>query len=1396
MLKIRNHIVKIILFSCAMFYTFAAFAVEITAIDFNGSVIGQVISTGLVIDANGAKIGSITADSLIINDSGEIIGGVVPQGVAIGNDNRFLGNVHGDGIVRGISGKELGRALPNGLVLDKQSEVIGAVLFPGLVYSDQGKTIGRVTGAGVYANLDGQNVGFVSANGYAYRRSGDEYILDGKLISSKMVVSEEGKFIGSLAPTGAVINFEGKEIGQIHANNFVYNTQGRIVGKLVHTSYAFDLSGKYIGIVTYNGEVSQNGRIIGHYRSDGNIINEKGVVIGFAVEISATAADKKGNYLGILDPNGNILKGRKVVGTIGARGYVYKNDQKIGEIIQSGPMHDTLGKLRGQIMKNGDVVSLNGGLIGKAHGRYAYGTNGTLLGASSNGLLAIDNSNNALGMVNIDSNLINGGIKNKVSPFGYVFNTDGKVIGNAFEPYAIYGVEGLLYSYLTPNGKIYQGDKNTHVTPNGVLLSKNGYIGGIINPLYNVGFNGKNLGIQTQTNIILNAKGEIEYKILPNGSVVPSPQKIMDTIMPVDGFAHRKMVALNIGGDLLGYVDSTASVTNLEGRETGHVVYGDYIMDNNNAVIGQAIPFAVVTNDKCGVLGVINGRGDIINTREVIAGRLLPNGQAISDVGSYIGYTIPQNGLIDFDGNYIGTVNSGQGVDFAGKPLGCVNRQGQIIDENQNMRYGLIENNPVIDFDNSFIGFVMPNGNVANTKGQIIGYMQPNGNVVSKSKKNLGQTFKYKVAYDNENRFLGMVQPDGKVKNQQDKTIGQVQFDGSVRQNGEEIGYALYDFYVYDENFVTYGYLTKDGVVLSMVGSKLGTIDRGFVLDRNAKVIARVNRDYIVRDASNNAIGELHLDGTVSDFSGKNVGYLADGGAILNSESQEIAHATPLQYYTMKQQAPKVEEKKEKQKWVDNIEIPITDIKDGEVIPSKKDTEDQNSDEGKAGSKVVGIALSPDGDVIGNIYDDDSVRNQDGTQIGFRTPDGIVVDMNYNPIGIEEVKHVSAENMFVPENAFGSGNPYGIGSKPSNLGPGGGYGPGERYDPARKAALGLRQNIKRRQTSHGVISSNVKVSSFTGYEEDGWPGQNRAISTWRVDMSEMILQDKAIPAVLARSVYASDGFNENIPITAIVERNVYAEEGRNIIIPAGSRVIGSLGGETGESGGNSGGAVKIGITWNRLIRPDGSQFTFSGAQTADAQGRSGAIGYLDEQLMKKYSVPMLYSALETAMVYFLKSGHGTTTSNNGTTTESSASQAANDARNTFVEQMQQMFEDLIKKKENIRAVTYIPAGTRIIIFPNQDLWLNSEEREKKKGGAQEGGDYASNETGLTESNPNEETDPQVTYNGGAGENVRPVGGGAQGANAGGRAGGDNLNQPPPSTQGTISNGEEDIPDLL
>lgn len=1336
--------------------TFLAFnqvvnAAEITAVDFNGEVIGQVISNGMVISPDGANIGYITADSLILNEDNEVIGGVVPQGVAIGTDNRPLGKINSDGVVRSYTGKPLGRALPNGLVVDEQYNVIGSILFPGLIYSADGNTIGRLTGAGTYTNLDGAEIGFVSANGYAYRKSGDEYILDGRLMSSKMVVSLSGEFIGSIAPSGKVINFEGKEIGSVHANEYVYDSENKVIGRVVRTGYAFDLNGRYMGIITYNGVVVSGSDKVGFYRADGNIVNSDNEVIGFSVPMSATANDNEGHYIGRVLPKGVIAKGTEIIGYVGAGSDVYnKDNQQIGLITQTGPVFNALGNLIGQSMGNGAYISLNGSNIGRMKKNWAFDGNGMLAGGLVQNTIAINGNNKPFGVAEINATIPDGSEKKKISPFGYLLSAENKLDGRSRYLTPILGLEGQVYSYLTPNGTLYREVSDVKMNMNGSLTGKSGYIGSQLDVRYALSFKGQPLGCIAANNLLLDDKGEIVYKVTPGYNVVETKGNVGENIMPLRGFAGSRMVAVGTNGDLLGYAGYNGKITDLDGNIYGQALYGNFVSDNNNSVTGKLVPFVGVNNDKCVQLGVLNGRGEIINNRDVAVGHLLPNGQAVSDVGSYIGYSIFESGLIDFDGNYVGVVNAGKGIDNANKNLGCVNRQGIVVDSDNKWKYGVITPAPAIDFDNNIIGQVMENGSVADNNNQILGAMQPNGNVISKSKKVIGNVMRYKVAFSNDNTFLGMVQNNGQVWNTKGENVGQINFDGSIQHKGETVGFALYDFYAYDGNFIVYGYIMKDGTVLNTAGSRVGKMDRGFVVDKTGQVVARGNRDYTVRDASNNAVGELQIDGNVLDYDNQNIGYLSDAGVIRNTSGDELAKAYPLQYYI----ATNNKKTDTKQDWADYKKVQIQEegpIKNEEIQQS------QQSSGGQFSHRIIGIALDPNGDVLGNIYDDGKVYDENNNHIGYRTPNGEIINKEYEPIGWEDVKGLSAQNMFVPAGTFGNGNAYGIGNKPSSLGPGGGYGAGERYDPNKAAALANLQATRRSGMAVGSISSNVSPSTFTGYEEDGWPDMGeKTLSSWRVDMSEMILEDKPIPAVLARSVYASDGLGSGIPVTAIVERNVYAEEGRNIVIPAGSRVIGEVGGESsGSSGGNSGGAVKIDISWKRLIRPDGSQFKIDGSQTADAQGRAGAIGYLDEQLLKKYTAPMLITAMESATAYLMASGNGTS-EGNGYSTTSSKSQAASDARQNFLDQMDEIFKEIIEKKADIQAVTYVPAGTRIIIFPKVDLWLNNPDRAKKNKSETAGNDELK---GLAMKNPeNFKASGSVSTNEDYDENIRPTGG--------------------------------------
>lgn len=1432
--KIRSGVRTLAFFS-VLFFAAPAAAIEITAIDFNGDLIGKVIPDGKVVSLDNQLIGNVTADSLIVNFDGELIGGVIPQGIAIGNDNKLLGKVSNDGSVRLASGKIVGKVLPNGLVVDDYFNVLGAVLFPGLIYSDDGKTVGRLTGDGLYTNLQGQQIGFVSPDGYAYRKVGNDYLLDGRLISSKMVISLDGAFIGSVSPGGNVTDFEAQTIGFVKANGYVYNENNQIIGQIVRSGFAFDNNGKYIGFVTYNGEVVNKDDLVGRMRADGRIADAKGEIIGFAVDLAATATDLEGRYLGRIMPGGSLAQAREVIGQVGPRGTVINKDGKIiGRLVNAGPVFNFRGALRAHALKSGTVISLEGTPLGNVRANLAYDNNGLVFGATLNNELVIAPGGKSLGMSGINASVMDGSERKFVSPFGFLFSSDGVLSGSTMTLAPVYNLTGAVIAYMMPNGSMYNKGVVAlgRLTEAGINIDeRNRILGRNIAADYAFSAAGELLGILSETNMVLDKGLKPKAKILPDNSVVKAGKNTEVNFNPQVGTASDQHLVLGVTGSLFGYADIDGAVRNPAGRVAGKVVDGGLVIDNSGLPVGETSGYKAVVDGDCALLGVVTPQGDIRNYRETFIGRMLWNGQAVSETGAVIGYQVIPGSVIDFNGNIQGTISpSGQVTAYGGELLGCIDKRGKLRNADGEIIAGQTEFYPVMNVNGVFIGRTVLDGTVVNEANEFIGYMQPNDNVNSKTGVPVGQLFKYRFAFDNDNNFLGRVGSDARVFNAKNEEVGKVEFGGAVLKDGKNIGYALYDMYVYDNDANVIGYITRDGNVLTVNGRKLGRIDKGFLINGENKVAGRGNRDFYIRNQNNVVLGELELNGSLVDSANHVIGSLKDNGRILDSNGNVLAIAKPLQYYSLLKELTEAEaarlaaEKAEAERLAaeqaaaagnyvigddgylrdanGNIigrilpDGTVVDLngnvighinengefvgldgkvrgktsKDGYVVGDDGYLRDANGNiigrvlpdgtvvdlngnvighinengefvglDGKVMGKVngggadwyskpvqigaipeigvvgeeemkkyrksLGIALTPDGEYLGDIMDDGSVVDKKGNVVGKKMPDGLIIDDDGTLIGIEEVKKPDSSGMFVPAGTFGPGGAYGTGmGAGGNLGPGGGFGPGERYDPQRAAALAAAQNQRRQAMSVGKISSGIRPESFDGYQKN-WDEQGiaKAVSSWRVNLSEMIFADKPIPAVIARSIDS----NNPTPVTAFVERNVYAEEGRNVVIPAGSRLMGTLGGLTAGTETTSSSA-KVQITWERLIRPDGSLFVFQGI-TGDAQGRGGALGYLDQQLFKKYTLPIMTTALTSYTSYIMAPKDDDDSSSD---TESPRQQAANDARQNFLQDMNRIFEQILADKTNIKPLTYVPAGTRIIVYPNIDLWLRTPERDE------------------------------------------------------------------------------------
>ena len=1304
-----------ILFSCE-----TAQAADISALDFNGDLLGKVIPDGSVINFDNELIGHITADGFVLNDDKDLIGGVVPQGIAISVDNSILGKINNDGSVTSINDSLMGKILPNGLVVNNNYDVIGAAITPGLVYNDDGAIVGRVSGNGKFYNLAGDNNGYVTASGYVYASDIDKKTtLIGKLISSKMVISSTGKFLGSIAPDGKVIDLKKNTIGTIHANGFAYNADGVAIGHIVENGYAFNLDGSYMGVVSYNGEVIDKGSVVAQATFDNRVVNQDGVITGFIINMAATANSEDGKYLGRITSNGAVVKGREVIGKIGASGNVIDNKgQVIGFINQSGPVFDYLGQLKANASVNGAVISFEGLDLGYMQKARAFDRKGREIGKLLGNRLNFDNSNIFAGISGITTKLDYKGKNYITSPYGYIFDENGNIGGQNYKFSGIYSPEGNILANISSNGRtenLTLNDKGK-LTGSGFFVDKNDkLIGKIINEIYATDFMGKNIGYINSTNMVADNQNNLYAKVLPDGNVISQAENTLRNY----GRAGKSLLSVSINGDYLGANREDGHIKN-NGEVIGRVTSGQYVVDNMGALFGRAIPYGAVVTPDCKYLGVVSEAGDARTSKGGYLGMILANNQVLNDAEEIIGYIITPQIVNGKKGEVIGIESPlGTVLNYKSQNLGCQDMQGKIRNSQKDIIGQIIPYASAMGFDNKILGYTDLNGKIVSTTGDNVGYVDLDGGVRSTSDEDKGVLFKYTVAFDEDNVYLGRVNLEGKVISDAGETIGNVDYNGAVKTTEGKSGYALYDLYVYDNAGKTMGYIAKNGKVYSIMGEMKGTIYDGFVLDKKQNVIARGARDYDIRDDNKKIIGSLGLDGKVINIKNIEVGSLDEEGNIIDNNKKVIAKAHPLQYYRKP-----VEVKEE-------VEEEITKgTEDTDSIVNEEKTEETVADDEE--DNVIGLGITPGKKYIG---DDDKEEEFDSTS----SEDEIDEAIDFQDGKAEKPK--TANSKWWQNVVQGvTVSPYDNTNQVSNVGAGGGIGPGGRYNPRRAEILGQLYSTRRQSISGKVISNESDVASYTGWQ-DNWTnlGFGRSISSLRVDMSNMITLDKPIPAIFARSVVSIDEDNRGVPVTAIVERNIYGDTGRNVIIPAGSRVIGLMDDDNSARFDKGSGGIKLNFSWDRIIRPDGIAFDIRGSRTGDAEGRGGGVvGYVDEQIIKKYGVPLVGTVATSAIAYMMAANEDEAKNSN---IETSKQQAASDSRQNFLEKMNEILDKIIEEKEQIRAVTYVPAGTRAIIYPMRDLWLRTTKDIEKRNVSDGVGGRSENKL-ITESSGNAQ-DPTI-----------------------------------------------------
>ena len=716
-------------------------------------------------------------------------------------------------------------------------------------------------------------------------------------------------------------------------------------------------------------------------------------------------------------------------------------------------------------------------------------------------------------------------------------------------------------------------------------------------------------------------------------------------------------LVIAVDGKIVGTVLPRGRVLNDRGEERGYVTSSMRALTDERKFLGRVVPIGEECKDgKNNVVGIVNYDGTIVDDRKQVLGRLLASGQALDNTGAHLCMISVMSTSDDgslFPQGLVGKVVYGPD----GKPLGVVGADGFIRDA-----------------DGNIIGRVLPDGTVVDLDGNVIGKAYPKGAVFSP-----------------DGKFLGIAGEDGYLRDADGNIIGRVLPDGTVvDMDGNVIGRALMEDGIVDSkgNFLTK--TDKDGNVRVAVGRDgkfLGVVgDDGFVRDEHGNIIGRVLPDGTVVDLDGNPIGSVIEGEPLRDADGNIVGIIMPDGRVVDMDGKTIGRI--------------------------NANGEIVD-ENGVVLGTWRGGK-LNAMSDKLRHKK--FAFGKDGKRIGMIMPDGTVVDEFGNVIGRVDEHGNVIDNQGNIIGTvtspTEQAQKQKEQSEGKVSVFGAFDPDNYRYRGKYLGSGGGTGKGERYDPARIKQLRALQMAYRRQIRPGRgigIASTEEDLLKKQKRSKSWSdiGIQKNVSTYRVNMDNMILADKAIPAVLIRSI---DTEQDDIPISAVVERNIFSETGRKIIIPAGSRLIGEL---TGSSSGEEvGSAAKVEIKWTRLIRPDGAAFSFNEGVSGDGSGRAGVGAYMDRQLMKKYGLPLVQSTITSALLYIMATNDSAEVGEEGEVAMTGRQQAAEDARTRFSDTMQQIFDDIIAETSQMKTRLFVPSGTRITVFAKEDLWLRSEVEDE------------------------------------------------------------------------------------
>ncbi len=1269
----------------------------------NGNTIGTVDVNGNVIDKDGKDLGIIRANGSLVSKDGQMLGGIMPTGFIL-NGLEMIGAVLDSGDIQMFVNQVSPKVLLDGTVINSQKEVIGRIYKnDSLLIDNSGAVLGFPALDNRFKLRNGKK-GYVDSFGNAYDENKN---LIGRSVRVGLVINNsKERIVGSLSFDGGLVKGE-REIGHVWANGTVVDADGFQIGHILPRGVVIDADGQYMGQVLVNGELrDKNFEKIGDFPYDDFLLNDNGNKIGRLLP-AGVVLDEKGILIGRVGITGIPLNltGQKI-GQVKDNNLVLDDGKVIGQYYAYGtPILDLENKLLGFVSYDGNVRNPSNELMGKVIGQNVVDNQNEIVGTILSPSVALSNKGQILFPV-----LPNGQIpdKTQVGFNNFVYNQNQESIG--FMP--IHGYPYLNdttpFGNLLSEGAVLRDDRQVaKVSMQYLFDASNRQTGFLTQPGIVIDTAGQFMGTFGWNGLTVYPQSKEEYRWQPFGSVLQGKSyrgRILNSGIVVDDT-----------GRVQGLVSSSGTVMD-KGNRIGVIKDYNQAYTDKGDWIGEILKVGLPISWDKKVLGRQNPKGQIVGDKKT--NYALNTGMVLSDKNLLIGQIVEPNLVLDNNNVVIAVINgNGEAQTNRGEVLGKVSSAG-IVQKNHALDIvGTVVQGEVVYNNCQLVGSVSVNGQVMDEKGQVLGSIDPTGKAVSLKGEYMGRVYTPQIVLDAENKIIGQADFQGIIMAEQQ--LGCLSEQNTLLNNtGEVMGYAHGQGIIISDKGKILGYLKKDGTPVSSSGATLGQLDyTGHILGKDGTVIGTLfdtqkyqlllsDKDDVQMLLSRN--GEMYLPSggkwlklkgkDLYAWTGQKIATVADDGRIFDLKDNEIGQVDEVGFVTMPN---------------------FLFDKDNNVIGIEKDGLIYDTTTGEKIGEVL-----PDGTYVINNQKLDNIKQT--TPLDIKMPSM----MNARSMSIGKQKfYVLSDDTIVDEKGemkgtMRAGVPYSLSDQllvDEIIGPDI-ITPAPTYSPEHAQQVSQAINQKRNVMREGLImkgnlsrlTPSGKILAKARKKQDRDYGA-KIVSGWPVKLEQVVLKGKAIPAVLQSSI--DSRFVDGMPISAVVERHIYAEAGRNIIIPAGSRLIGEAEGISGE-----GRASKIDIKWTRLIRPDGAAFTFE-ATSGDAQGRGGVAGYLDEQFLDRYGRPALLSATVSAMGYLIAVDDAITTNqDNATTVQSDKAQAAADARAQFLGDMQAIFEDMIQNASGVEPIVFIPSGTRLTVYANEDLFLRSESDDVDEYLSQYGAD--------------------------------------------------------------------------